>query len=171
MATVVQHVLTRAVPRTDGRSWLRWGIAVLAAVETVHFAAGCSSTTGRAGESSSATSFVLVTGLVVVGLTFGLLVRWGLEPSPRGRNRAALAGLAAGALSIASYAVYFTWAPLLIAPAAVLLGRAALARAHEGQGGRTYAVAGTFLGLASLAFGATMIFYAALHHGNYPWGL
>ena len=170
MTAVVEQVVTRAIPRTDRRSWLRWGIAVFAGFETVHLAGG---TLGNDWEGWGTfvenAAFVLVTGLVLVGLTYGLLVRWGLKPSPRGRNRPALTGLAAGVLSVASYAAFFMWAPVLIAPAAVLLGRAGLAQAQNGHGGRAYAAAGAFLGLASLAVFFAMGTYAAFHHGNYPW--
>jgi hypothetical protein len=62
------------------------------------------------------------------------------------------------------------WAPVLIAPGAALLGRAGLAQAQEGQGGRAYAAAGAFLGLASLAVFLAMAMYAAFHNGNYPFG-
>jgi hypothetical protein len=163
--------VTRAIPRTDRRSWLRWGIAVFTGVETVHLTAG---TLGNDWEGWNVflgtVVFVVVTGVVIVGLTYGLLVRWGLKASPRGRNRPALAGLAAGVLSVVSYAAFFMWAPVLIAPGAVLLGRVGLARAQDGQGGRAYAAAGAFLGLASLAVFLAMATYAAFHDGNYPFG-
>jgi hypothetical protein len=101
---------------------------------------------------------------------YGLLVRWGLKPSPRGRNRPALTALAAGVLSVASYAAFFAWAPVLIAPGLVLMGRVGLARAQEGQGGRAYAAAGMLLGLASLNTFAAMFAYALFNDGNYPFG-
>ena len=114
-------------------------------------------------------AFVVVTGLVLVGLVYGLLVRWGLKPSARGRNRPALVGLVAGLLSLASYAIFFTWAPVLIAPSAVLLGREGLARAEEGTGGRPMAIAAAALGLTSIGIFTALVTYAALHQGNYPW--
>jgi hypothetical protein len=170
MTTVVEQAVTRAVRGADGRSWLRWGTAVFAGFETVHIVGG---TLGNDWEGWRTFfenfAFIVVTGLVLVGSTYGLLVRWGLQPSPRGRNRAALAGLAAGVLSIASYPLFFTWAPLLIAPAALLLGRAGLARAKEGQGGSRFAAAGVLAGLATLVFAAFLLTYAVLHDGNYPW--
>ena len=169
MATVVDQVGTRAASRTDGRPWLRWGIAVFAGVEAIHVTGG---TLGNDWEGWRTffenLSFILVSGLVIVGLTYGLLVRWGLKPSPRGRNRPALTGLVAGVLSIASYPLFFAWAPFLIAPAALMLGRAGLARAQETRQGRGYAMVGVFLGLVSLAFGVAMLVYAALHDGNFP---
>jgi hypothetical protein len=73
-------------------------------------------------------------------------------------------------LSVASYAAFFAWAPVLIAPGAVLLGRVGLARAQEGQGGRPYAATGVLLGLASLTTFAAMFVYAVLNDGNYPFG-
>jgi hypothetical protein len=170
MTAVVEQVVTRATPRTDRRSWLRWGIAVFVGFETVHVTGGTLGNDWEGWDVFLGTLvFVVVTGLVLVGLTYGLLVRWGLKPSLRGRNRPALTGLAAGALSVASYAAFFMWAPVLIAPAAVLLGRAGLAQAQNGQGGRAYAAAGAFLGLASLAVFFAMGTYAVFHHGNYPW--
>jgi hypothetical protein len=71
---------------------------------------------------------------------------------------------------VASYAIYFTWAPLMVAPGAVLLAREGLARARQGQGKRGYAISGGFLGLVTLAFGAFLIIYALLHQGDYPFG-
>jgi hypothetical protein len=171
MTTLVENAVTRMVPPSDRRSWLRWGSAVFVCVETVHFVGGTLVNDWEGwGTFLQVLAFVLVTGLVIVGLTYGLLVRWGLKPSPRGRNRPALAGLAAGVLSVASYAAFFMWAPVLIAPGAVLLGRVGLARAQDGQGGRAYAAAGAFLGLSSLAVFLAMALYAAFHHGNYPFG-
>ena len=85
MTAVVEQVVTRAIPRTDRRSWLRWGIAVFTGVETVHLTAG---TLGNEWEGWNVflgtVIFVVVTGVVIVGLTYGLLVRWGLKASPRG---------------------------------------------------------------------------------------
>jgi hypothetical protein len=116
-------------------------------------------------------SFVAVSGLLIAALTFGLLVRWGMKGSKKGRNRPALASLVAGVLSLLSYALFFMWTPLLVAPAAVLLGREGLTRAAEGDGGRGYAMAGVLLGLASLAFGVFLIGYALTHGGDFPFGL
>ncbi len=168
-AAVVEQALTRAVPHVNGRPWLRWGAATLAGVETVHLVAGTAINDWEGwGVFLGGLSFIVVSGLVIVGLVFGLLVRWGLKPSPRGRNRSALTSLAAGLLSVAGYAILFTWAHLLIAPAAVLLGRAGLTQAQEGRGGRAHALAGTLIGVASFAFGVAMLVYALLHDGNYP---
>jgi hypothetical protein len=64
---------------------------------------------------------------------------------------------------------FVTWAPVLIAPAALLLGRIGLGRARGGQGGRAYAVGGTLLGLASLGIFLAIGSYAVFNHGNYPW--
>lgn len=168
-AAVVEQALTRAVPNVDGRSWLRWGAAVFAGVESVHVLGGTLVNDWEGwGVFLGGLSFIVVSGLVLMALVFGVLVRWGLKPSPRGRNRSALTALAASLLSVAGYALFFTWAPLLIAPAAVLLGRAGLTRTQEDRGGRAYAVAGALIGLASFAFGAAMIIYALLHDGDFP---
>lgn len=170
MTAAVQQAVARVVPRADGRSWLRWGSAVFVGLETVHFVGGLLGNDWEGWRTFLENfAFILVSGLVLVGLIYGLLVRWGLKPSPRGRNRAALVGLIAGVLSVVSYAIFFTWAPVLIAPAAVLLGREGLARAHEGQGRRAQAIAGTFLGLLTFVVFLGLAMYAAFHHGNYPW--
>ena len=113
--------------------------------------------------------FVLITGLVIVGLTFGLLVRWGLKPSPHGRNRAALAALAAGIASLAAYGIYPIWAPMLVAPAALVLARAGLRAAHQ-RGGRGFALAGGALAVVSLAFFLFLQVIAGVT-GSYPFGL
>lgn len=168
MEATIERAL--AAPRVDGRSWLRWGGATFAGVEAVHVIAGTALNDWEGwGTFFSILVFVVVSGLVIVGLVYGLLVRWGLEASPRGRNRAAFASLAAGLLSVAGYAVIFTWAHLLVAPAAVLLGRAGLTQAQEGRGGRAYALSGALIGYASFAFGATLLIYAILNEGNYPF--
>lgn len=169
MTAIVEHALTRAVPTPDERSWLRWGAATFVGVETVHLAAGAAVNDWEGWRTFfEVASFVVVSGLVIVALVFGVLVRWGLKPSPRERNRPALAALAAGLLSVAGYAALFTWAHLLIAPAAVLLGRAGLARAPETSRGHAYAVAGALLGLASFVVGAGVWVYAVFNGGDYP---
>ncbi len=169
MAAIVEQALARAVPQVHGRSWLRWGAATFAGVEIVHLVAGTAVNEWEGwGVFLGNASFVVVSGLAIVALVFGLLVRWGLKPSPRGRNRSALAALGAGLLSVAGYASFFLWAHLLTAPAAVLLGRAGLMRAQEGRGGHAYALAGALIGLASFAFGAAMLAYALFHEGDYP---
>jgi hypothetical protein len=116
--------------------WLRWAAAVLAADLVIHFGVGLLVNDWEGWAVAAGTFlFVLVTGLVIVGLTFGLLVRWALKPSPGGRNRAALAALPTGVASLAAYAIFFTWAPVLIAPAALLLAWEGLRAA--GGAGRT----------------------------------
>jgi hypothetical protein len=72
-------------------------------------------------------------------------------------------------LSVASYAIFFTWAPVVIAPSAILLGREGLARAQQGMRRRRMAIAAAALGLTSIGIFAALITYAALHQGNYPW--
>jgi hypothetical protein len=166
---VVEHALARSVPRVDGRSWLRWAAGTFAGVETLHLIGGLAINDWEGwGTFFSVLSFTVFSGAVITALVFGLLVRWGLKRSPRGRNRPALAALAAGLLSVAGYAALFTWAHLLIAPAAVLLGRAGLTQAHEGRGGRAYALAGAMIGVASFAVAAGMLAYALVHDGDYP---
>jgi hypothetical protein len=109
MTAAVEQVVTRAVAVPDERSWLRWGGGVFVALETVHFVGGLVGNDWEGWRTFFENfAFVVVTGLVLVGLIYGLLVRWGLKASPRGRNRPALVGLGAGVLSVASYAIFFT---------------------------------------------------------------
>lgn len=172
MAVVDERAVTRGVPRADRRSWLRWGIAVFLGVESVHTVGGLLVNDWEGwGVFFGNLSFVLVSGLLIVALIYGLLVRWGLKPSPMGRNRPAVAGLIAGVISVASYVLFWTWTPLLVAPAAVLLGREGLARAEDGHGMRAAAVFAMVLGLASFAVGVFFVGYALLHGGTFPFGL
>ena len=152
------------------RLWLRWGAVVLAADLVIHNGTGLLVNDWEGwGVAAGTFVFVLVTGLVIVGLTFGLLVRWCLKPSPPGRNRAALAALLTGIASLAAYAIFFTWAPVLIAPAALLLARQGL-RTADKPAGRAIALTGGALGLASLAFfGFLLVVVVAT--GDYPFGL
>jgi hypothetical protein len=162
-----------AVPRStavDRWTWLRWAAAILAADVIVHNTAGTLSNDWEGwGVAAVNFAFILVSGLIVVGLTFGLLVRCGLKPSPRGRNRAALAALGAGIASLAAYGLYFTWAPALVAPAALVLARAGFHDAAE-RGGRGYALAGAALGTVSLALWTAVLTYAWIT-GHFPFGL
>lgn len=170
MTIAVQPAGARRLRGPDERSWLRWGAAVFVGLETAHLVGGLVGNEWEGWRTFLENfAFVVVTGLVLVGLIYGLLVRWGLRSSPRGRNRPALVGLAAGILSVASYAIFFTWAPILVAPGAVLLGRAGLARARAGQGGRRAALAGASLGLLSAGAFVALVAYAAFHDGDYPW--
>ena len=169
--TAIEQALVRAVPAIDDRSWLHWGAVVFAAVEALHVVAGTFVNEWEGwGIFLSNLSFVVISGAVITALVFGLFVRWGLKPSPRRRNRAANASVAAALLSVAGYGIFFTWAHLLIAPAAVLLARAGLTRAEEGRGGRTSALVGAFIGTASLVVGAVLLVYA-LFEGSYPFDL
>lgn len=170
MMAVVEHASTGAIAGTNGRSWLRWGGAVFVGLEAAHFVGGLVGNDWEGwGTFFENFAFVAVTGLVFVGVIYGLLVRWGLKPSPRGRNRAALVGLVAGVIAVASFAIFFTWAPVLIAPGAILLARAGLAQARAGLGGRAPAITGASLGLLTIGVFASLVAYAAVHDGNYPW--
>lgn len=157
--------------RADERAWLRWGVLVFAIVESVHFSGGLIANDWEGwGTFFVLLAFVVVTGVVIVALTYGLLVRWSLRSSKTEGNRAAVGALIAGVISVASYVLFFTWAPFLTFPAALLLGREGLARAREGHGGSRAATAGGLLGLASAAFGGGMLVYALFHDGTYPFG-
>lgn len=93
------------------RNWLGWAIAVLVVVEAIHvIVATLVNDWDGWGTFLVVLVFALVSGLVIVGLTYGLLVRWGMKPHPRQRNRPAAAALAAGMLSVVSYAAFFVWA-------------------------------------------------------------
>lgn len=172
MVASIERVLARTLPRTDRRAWLSRGIAVFAVVETLHAAGGVLVNEWEGWRLFfENVAFVAVSGLVIVALTFGLLVRWGLKESPKARNRPARAALAAGVVSVLSFVLFFMWTPLLVAPAAVLLGREGLTLAGEGQGARTSAMTGTLLGLASIGFAVFLIGYALLNQGDFPFGL
>jgi hypothetical protein len=89
----------RIARRPDRRSWLRWGAWVFVAVETVHLAGGLLANDWEGwGTFFGNLSFIVVSGLLVVFLTYGTLVRWGLKSSEGTRNRPALASLIAGSL-------------------------------------------------------------------------
>jgi hypothetical protein len=159
---------THRLSRPD-RLWLHWAVAVLAADLVIHFGVGLLVNDWEGWAVAAGTFlFVLVTGLVIVGLTFGLLVRWALKPSPGGRNRAALAALPTGVASLAAYAIFFTWAPVLIAPAALLLAWEGL-RAVGERAGRRYALAGGALAVVSVAF-FLFLLVVLFATGSYPFG-
>jgi hypothetical protein len=168
-APSVEASSSAGVP-VDRWVWLRWATVVLAADLIIHNGAGMLVNDWQGwGVVAGTLVFVLITGLVIVGLTFGLLVRWGLKPSPDGRNRAALAALAAGIASLLAYGIYPFWAPMLVAPAALVLARAGLRAAHH-QGGRGFAIAGAALGITSLALW-TIVVIVVLVTGSFPFGL
>ena len=159
---------TKSRPR-EQRLWLRWGAAVLAADLIVHNTGGVLANDWEGwGVFWETVIFVLVTGTVLVGITFGLVVRWALRPTPRG-NRAATAALCTGAASLLAYGIFFTWAPVLIAPAALLLAREGLRNA-EFRGGRRRALAGRVLAVCTFA---VFVWFAvvAIVTGSYPFGL
>lgn len=166
--------MNRVASALEGRTWLRWAVVTLVVVETVHVTSATLVNDWEGwGTFGWVFAFSLVSGIVIVGLTFGLLVRWGMRHSSRGRDRTGAAALTAGILSVASYALFFVWAPLLVAPAAILLGREGVAR--RDRGGNGIAVAGLALGVASLAFGLYLIGYVLIDelvdgHGDYPFG-
>ena len=161
----------RTIPRADGRAWLRWGAAVAVGDAILHTGGGVLINDWEGwGRFLENLLFPVVTALIALGLVYGLWVRWGLKESRRERNRPALAGLPLAVLSVASFGAFFTWAPLLLSPGAVLLGREGLARAQEGYGGRRLALTAVSLGLTSFAFGAFLIVYALLNRGELPFG-
>ena len=146
---------SKATPhKRTARPWRRQAAWMLAAYLVIHN--GAATLVNRwEGWSNFAENFaaIAVWGLILVGLTFGLLVRWGLKDSPKGRNRAALTSLGTGVGSLLAYTIYFMWAPFVVAPAAVILAVAGLRTARESvRGGRRYALAGGVLGGLSSAY-------------------
>lgn len=164
--------LARASVAEGNRSahrWRRQALWMLTAYLVIHNGAA-TLVNNWDGWSNFAGNFLAVTiwGLALVGLTFGLLVRWGLKDSPKGRNRAALASFGAGVISLLAYAIYFMWAPFVIGPAAVILAMAGLRAARENdRGGRTYALAGGILGGLSSAYWTFCIAFV-LSTGSFP---
>jgi hypothetical protein len=122
MTQLTEQRGTARARRVRDRPWLRWGAIVLAADLVVHTGLGVLSNDWEGwGVFWGTFLFILVTGVVLVGVTYGLVARWAL----RG-GHAAGAALGTGVASLACYAIFFTWAPMLIAPAALLLARVAL---------------------------------------------
>lgn len=151
----------------DAPVWVRAGIVTLVVDLVLHTLAAVLANDWEGwGVFWNNVVFIVLTGLVWVALTFGLLVRWGLTPSPQGRNRAASAAAVAGVLSVVSYLVYFTWAPLVIAPAALVLARAGL-RGAAGKRTRGLALTGAVLGTLSLCYWAICI-AVVLITGSFP---
>jgi len=154
----------------DALTWLRWGAAVLAADIIAHYALTTISNDWEGwGVFFEGFIFILVTGVVIVSLTFGLLVRWALKSSSPMGNRPAAGALVAGIASVLAYGIYFTWAPALIVPAVYLLSREALRAAPE-RGGRRTALAGAALGGLSASLWIYIMSFAAIT-GDFPFGL
>jgi Protein of unknown function (DUF2759) len=160
-------VWTPRQPPADRWTWLRWAAAVLAADLLVHIGGGVLANDWEGwGVFWGTALFVVITGVVIVGVTFGLVVRWALRATPRG-NRAATVALWTGAASLVSYAVFFTWAPVLIAPAALLLAQEGLRNAGS-PGERRRAMAGRVLAICTFAvFGWFVV--AVFVTGTYPY--
>jgi len=152
---------------TDAPVWVRAGTVTLVADLVLHTVAATLANDWEGwGVFWNNIVFIVFTGVVWVALTFGLLVRWGLTPSPQGRNRAATAAASAGILSVVSYLVYFTWAPLVVAPAALVLARAGLRDAADRRT-RGLALTGAALGIVSLCYWAICI-AVVLITGSFP---
>ena len=151
-----------AASQPGAHSWRQQAAWLFAAYVVIHSGAA-TLVNDWEGWSNFAGNFVavMIWGLALVGLTFGLLVRWGLKDSPKGRNRAALASLGAGIASIVAYAIYFMWAPFVVGPAAVILAAVGLRTARESDpGGRTFALVGGVLGGLSSAYWVFCIVFA-----------
>jgi hypothetical protein len=146
MTQVTERPGTASARPARDRRWLRWGAIVLAADLVFHAGGGTLSNDWEGwGVFWSNVLFVLITGVIIVGTTYGLVARWALR-----RSHAAGAALGTGIASLAGYAIVFTWAPVLIAPAAFLLARAAL-RSDPPPGGRRMARTGAVFAVATFA--------------------
>jgi hypothetical protein len=145
---MTQQIESRS--RTAGpirdRRWLRWGAAVLAADLVIHAGGGTLTNDWEGwGVFWVNVTFVLVTGVVICGMTYGVVARWALR-----RGHAAGAALGTGIASLVSYPIFFTWAPLLIAPAAFLLARVELRSAGSPRR-RRMALTGAAFALGTFA--------------------
>lgn len=151
------------------RTWLTWGAGVFLIVEVVHAVVAVVVNEWEGWRIFLENLlFIVVSGLIVVGLIYGLLVRWAMKKPAEDRNRPASAGMWTGILSVVAYGAFFIWAPFLIGPAAVLLAREGLRHVQESGLGRGRAMVGGSLGALSLAFGIFLIVFALIR-GDYPW--
>jgi hypothetical protein len=163
MATTVPTAASREA--LGGSAVLRTGIAVGAALILFRTVGGNFANEWEGwGTFLSTAAAVTVEGAVWVALTFGLLVRIGLRPTPGGHNRPARAALLGGVLSILSFAVFFTGAPVIVGAGAVMLALAGLRWARSGIGGRGAALAGLVLGALTIT-GALAFYITAIVDG------
>lgn len=149
--------------------WLKVGSIVVAAEVLIHgVAAGL---LNGWEDMAGNLVFLVIFGLVVGGLVFGLLVRLGsrLSREPH-RNRAASTGLVCGLLAVASYGVFFVGAPPIAGAGALVLGRAGLGQVRAGRGGAGPAWIAIGLGTIAIAFWL-FLYIAALMLGDFPFGL
>jgi hypothetical protein len=171
MRSRTERERTTVTAEAHRRSWLTWGATLFIADLVIHSAAGSFRNDWEGwGVALENTAFVAITGAVVVGLTYGIFARRALQAPQNGPNRPAKAALIAGILSVAAYGAFPLWAPFLVAPAAVLLGREGLRRATAGHGRRGYALTGTILGLVSFTVMVGLVTFAVIT-GNYPFGI
>jgi hypothetical protein len=170
MAAMTERVAGQEAGVSGRPSWLKVGATVTGAEIVLHAGGG---TLINAWEGwrlffENLVAYV-VSGVVLGLLAFGLLLRWGLKDSPKGRNRPAIAGMVGGVLSVLSYALFFVWAPVFFGAAAVVLGRTGLRRSHDGRGGDRAALAAILLGLAALAFWLFYFIYVLIFK-DFPVG-
>jgi hypothetical protein len=151
-------------------SWVKVGGVVISAEIVIHTAAGQLLNEWEGwGVFAQNAAYAVVTGLVLGALAFGVLVRWGLKESPRGRNRPAIASAVGGVISVLSYYMFFTWMPVLFGAATVILALSGLTRSREDHRGRRAALTGLLLGGAVLAFWVFMLAWAfTVGAGDYP---
>lgn len=157
---------TMAVPdgvvRTSRRpaNPLRVGLVIAISVIIIHALGGNFANEWEGwGVALQTVSFAAVFGALVLGLTFGVVVRRGLRPAADELNCPARVAPLVGVAGILCYVIFFTGAPAILGAGAITLGLAGLRMAREGRGRRGAAVAGLVLGAANVAF--TLAFYVA----------
>lgn len=100
---------------------------------------------------------LLVEGLVLGGLVFGLLVRL----AARSRNpRPAVAALITGVLSVLSFAISYSAHQAILGAGAVALGLAAIDPAGDRRGSRWMASAAIVVGLFTIAAWLSFVAFA-----------
>jgi hypothetical protein len=149
------------------RRWLHWGAAVLAGDLVVHITAARLANAWEGwGAEAGNVLFIATTGLLLVGFTYGVVVRRALR-SPVSVGRIAGTALGTGIASLASYVIIFTWAPVLIAPGALLLAGEALRSQASTRAQRRLALAGAGFGVATVAVFIWFLVELILT-GNFP---
>ncbi|MFN2556454.1 MAG: hypothetical protein ABR592_06190 [Nitriliruptorales bacterium] len=167
MASTTEGIAARATGAEKKVSWVKVGALATGAEIVLHAGVAQLVNPWEGWDLFFETLVALVISGVVLGLlAFGLLLRWGLKESSKGRNRPALASAIGGVISVASYYLFFVWMPVFFGVAAVVLGRTGLIRSQR-RGGRGAALVGTMLGGAALAFWVFLVIWVLIFH-DYP---
>jgi hypothetical protein len=149
------------------RRWLHWGAAVLAGDIVVHSTAARLANRWEGwGAEAGNVLFIAISGLLVVGFTYGVVVRRALR-SPTQVGRLAGTALGTGVASLASYLIIFTWAPVLIAPGALLLAGEVLRSQPSTRAHRRVALVGAGFGMAAVVVFIWFLVELILT-GNFP---